>query len=115
LVVIHSEKLSFLRSTELKARDQVDAESEDGGHYKGIGAAGYNVGDLDVELFVVVVEPTTSDDSSVDTVEADNVVGAEKGVENEANDTSDTVLSEHIHTVVNADPELNCEELVLEL
>lgn len=99
----------------MQSWNHVDAEGEDGGHNEGIGAAGYDVGDLNVELLVVVVEPATSDNSGVDTVEADDVVGAEKGVENETNNTSNTVLSEHIHAIVDADPELDCEKLVLQV
>jgi hypothetical protein len=107
LVVIHTQELSLLRGAQVKTRDLVDDESNDGGHDEGVGSAGDDVRNLDVQLLPVVVEPATGDDAGADTVKANDVIGSEEGVEDETDDTSDTVLSEHIHAVVNADPELD--------
>lgn len=111
LVIIHTQKLSLLRSTELETWDGVDAVGEDGGDDECVCGAGDDVGNLDVELLPVVVEPPTVDDTGVDTIETDYVVGGEEGVEDETDHTSDTVLSEDIEGIVNANPELDCENI----
>ena len=81
----------------------VDDGGEDGGHGESIANGGYNVGDLDVELAVVVGHPATRDKTGVDTVKTNDVVGCEKTVEYKADHASDTVLGKHIKRVV--DPE----------
>lgn len=53
-----------------------------------------------------MVDPTTFE-ICVDAVETDDVVGGEEGVEDKADHAGDAVLGEHIHTVVDADPELD--------
>jgi len=108
LVIIHTEQLSFFRSPEVQPRDEVDGVSEKGGDNESIGSAGHDVSNLDVKLLVVVVEPSTSD-SVVDTIETNDVVCAEKCIEDESDHASDAVLSEHVHTVINSDPELDCK------
>ncbi len=57
-------------------------------------------------MLPVMVEPATRD-TVIDAIESNNVIGAEESVEEETDHTSDTVLSEHIHTIVDANPELN--------
>lgn len=91
--------------------DHVDTVGEDGRHDEGVAGRGADVGHLDVELFVVVVEPAAGDEAGVDAVETDDPVCGEEGVEDEADHASDAVLSEHVHTVVDADQELDYELL----
>ncbi len=105
LVIIHTEKLSLLRGTELQAGNHVDGLGDDGRHNKGVGAAGHNVSDLDVEKLVVLVEEAAGD-ASVDTIQADDVIGSEEGVEDQTDNAADSVFSEHIEGVVNANEEL---------
>lgn len=107
LIVIHPKQLGFLGSAEVKTRDEVDGVGEDGGHDEGVGSAGDNVGDLDVELLVIVIDPATGNDAGVDPVETDDVGCAEQGVGEEAEHPGHTVLSEDIHRVVNSYPVLD--------
>jgi hypothetical protein len=107
LVVVHAEELGLFAGAEVQTGDIVDEVGEQEGDHEGIRDAGDNVGDLDVQLLVVVVEPAAGDDAGVDAVEANDVVGGEEGVEDEPDDAGDAVLGEHIHAVVNADPELD--------
>jgi hypothetical protein len=114
LVVIHTKEFGLLGCSEVKTRDHVDNVGENGRHDKGVGGAGDDVSNLNVELLVVVVDPAASH-TSVDTVESDDVVGSEESVEDESNHTGDTVLSEDIHRIVDADPEFHCFMSVLPL
>ncbi len=54
-----------------------------------------------------MVQPAAVDGTGADAVETDDVVCCEESVEDEADHAGDTVLSEHVHTVVDADPELD--------
>ena len=108
LVVVHAEELGLLGRAELEAGDLVDDEGDERRHDEGVRAACEGVGHLDVELLVVVVEPAACDEAGVDAVEADDVVGGEEGVEQEADDAGDGVLCQHVHAVVDLDPELDC-------
>lgn len=92
----------------MQTRDEVDAISEDSGHDKGVAGCGDDVGDLDVELLPVVFDPAGGAVVDVDAVEADDVGGAEEGVEDEADHAGDAVLGEDVHAVVDADPVLDC-------
>lgn len=109
LVVVHTKQLGLLGGPQLQAWDHVDAVGDEGGHDEGVAAAGDDVGDLDVELFVVVDEPTANPRANVDAVEAHDGVRAEKGVEDESDDTGDTMLGEDIHRVVDPDPVFHCD------
>ena len=106
LVVVHTEQLSLGRRTQVEAGDHVDGLSDEGGDNKGVGAAGNSEGDLNVQLLPVVVDPASLE-LHVDTVETNDVIGTEEGVENETDDTTDSMLSEHIESVVNLDHELD--------
>ena len=64
----------------MQAGDQVDEVSEDEGDGEGPAGGGEDVGELDVELAVVVVDPAAGYDAGVNAVEADYVGGAEEGV-----------------------------------
>ncbi len=107
LVVIHTEKLSLFGSAQVQAGDLVDDEGEDGGHDEGVACACYDVGDLDVQLLPVVVEPAAGDDTGADTVKANDVVGCKEAVKDETDHSGKAVFGEHVHTVVDADPELD--------
>lgn len=107
LIVVHAEKLCFLGCAEVEAGDEVDGVGDDGGHDEGVAGGCDNVGDLDVELFVVVIDPAAGDYASVDTVKPDNVTSTEESVGEESEHTSDTVLSKNVHGVVDSEPVLN--------
>lgn len=107
LVVVHAEKLSLLRSTQLQTGDNVDNLGDDGGHDKGVGGGGDNGSNLPADDLVVAVEEA-AEGARVDAVEADNLLAGEEGVEEEADHAADAVLGEDIEGVVNADEELDC-------
>lgn len=105
LVVVHAKELSLFRGAEVETRDHVNGLGDDDRHDEHVGAARDNVGNLDIEQAEVPVEETTGD-TSVDAIQADNVVGSKEGVEKQTNNATDTVLSEHVEGVINADKEL---------
>jgi hypothetical protein len=108
LVIVHTEKLGLLGSTELETGDLVDDEGEDGADGEGVNGNGDNVRDLLVDRGGGTGNGT-SRDTVVNTVEANDVVGTENAVEEKSDHSSDTVLSEHIEGIVNLDPELDCK------
>lgn len=108
LVVIHTEELGLFRCAEVKSRNHVDAVREEGAHNEGVDGGGYDVGNLLVHLLPLVLDPASNKDSVVHTVKANDVVGSEDAVEDKADDSSDAVLSEHVHSIINLDPELDC-------
>ena len=112
LVIVHTEQLGFLGGTQVQTRDGVDGESDQGGHDERVRGSSDNVGDLDVELLVVVNDPSSDSRASVDTVQANNRIVTEQSIEDQTDNTSDTVLSQHIHRVVNADPELDLGRVI---
>lgn len=112
LVIVHTKQLSFLRGTQVQTRDGVDGESNQGGHDERVRGSSHDVGDLDVELLVVVNDPSSDSRASVDTIQADNRIVAEQSVEDQTDNTSDAVLSQHIHRIVNADPELDLGRVI---
>src|SRR4051812_49260206 len=107
LVVVHAQQLGLLAGAQVQAGHHVDGLGDEGRHDKRVGGAGDQVGNLDVQLLPVLVEPATRDDAGADAVEADDVVGGEEGVEDQADHAADAVLSKHVERVVNADQELN--------
>jgi len=110
LIIIHTQELSLLRSTEMHTGDLVDNERENGADDEGVCGASDDVGDLLVDGRRGTGDGT-SGKTVVDAVEADDVVRAEDTVEEETDHSSDTVLSEDIEGIINADPELDCELL----
>ena len=114
LVIVHTQKLSLLGSTEVHTGDLVDDERKDSTDGEGVCGAGGDVGDLLVDSRRSTGDGT-SGEAVVDAVEADDVVRAEDTVKEETDHSSDTVLSEHIEGIVNADPELDCELLAADL
>lgn len=107
LVVVHTEQFCFLGGTEVETRDVVDGERNEGRHDEGVARTRDDVGNLDVKLLVVSIGPATSDNARVNAVETDDVGCAKESVGKEAKNTSDTVLSQDIHRVVDSDPVFN--------
>jgi hypothetical protein len=107
LVIVHTEKLGLLGSTELETGDLVDNEGEDGADGERVGGNGDNVRNLLVDRRGSTGNGT-SRDSVVDTVKSNNVIGSEDAVEEESDHSSDAVLSEHIERIVDLNPELDC-------
>lgn len=110
LVVVHTQKLSLLRGTQVHAGNLVDDERKESADGERVCGAGGNVGDLLVDSRRGTGDGTGGK-TVVDAIEADDVVRAEDTVEEETDHSSDTVLSEHVEGIVNADPELDCELL----
>ena len=92
----------------MKAGNFVNGESDCSTHDKGVSGSRTDVGKLDIELLPVVLDPSTCDETGVDTVEANNVGGGEDTVEDEANHSSDAVFSENIKGIIDLDPEFDC-------
>lgn len=108
LVIVHTKEFGLLRSTKLKTRDEVNDLGNDGGHNEGVRRSTNNGSDLPANDNVVAVHESTCG-TSVDAVESDDRTASEESVENETNDTANTVLSEDIERVINSDEELDCE------
>jgi hypothetical protein len=108
LVIVHTKEFSLLGSTKLKTRDEIDDLGNDGRHDEGVCRGTNNGSDLPADNDVVTIHETTHD-TSVDSVEADDGTAGEESVENETDNTADTVLSEDIERVVNSDEELDCK------
>ena len=64
----------------MQAGDEVDEEGEEEGDGECPAGGGEDVGELDVEAAVVVVDPAAGDDAGAYAVETDYVGGAEEGV-----------------------------------
>jgi len=92
----------------MQAGDLVDDEGDEGGYAERPGKAGNNIGELNVELLPVVLDPADRWESGVDTVKRVDVGRAEYGVRKESENTSHAVLGEDIHRVVNTDPVFYC-------
>ena len=91
----------------MQAGDEVDEVGEEEGNGEGPAGGGEDVGELDVELAVVVVKPAAYYDACVYAVESDYVGCAEEGVGHKAEHARDSVFSEDVHGVVNAEPVFN--------
>ena len=64
----------------MEAGDEVYQEGEEEGNEEGPAGGGEDVGELDVEAAVVVVEPAADYDAGVYAVETDYIGSAEEGV-----------------------------------
>ena len=80
----------------MQARDDVDHKGDDVRHDKGPAGGGENVCDLDVELLVPVVDPTTLDSAGVHAVQADDVGGGEEAVGQQAEHARNAMLGKHV-------------------
>jgi len=107
LVVVHTEEFGLFGCAEVESWDLVDSVGEDCRYDKCPSTSSDDVSELNVELLPVVLDPTSVVKTSVDTVETDDVGSTKDGVEEKTDDTGHAVLSEHIHSVVNADPVLD--------
>ena len=103
LVVVHAEEFGFFGGAQVEAWDAVDGVCEEEGDRKGPAGGGEDVGGLDVELLVFVVDPAACDVACAYAVEADDVGCTEEGVGEEAENAGDAVLGEDVHGVVDAD------------
>ena len=92
----------------MQARDEVDGEREQGGDGEGVTGGSDDVGELDVQLAPVAVREAARDEAGVDAVEADDVVGAEERVGQEADHAADSVLGEDVERVVDAEVVFDC-------
>lgn len=97
--LIDTDDLALGRGPELKARDHIDTLGDQSSDDECIRAGGGDIGDLLVECFPVLVDPTSLN-ADVDTVHGNDIGRTEEGVHNKANDTTDRVLSEQIESVV---------------
>ena len=68
----------------MQARDEVDGVGDDQAHYERVAGCSDDVGELHVELAVVVVDPAAGYYACVNAVQADDVRCAEEGVGHEA-------------------------------
>ena len=91
----------------MKAGDHVDELGDDSGHDKGVGAAGDDEGDLNVQLLPGVVQPATHGGARVDAIQSDDIACSEEGVEKESDNAADSVLGEDIQGIIDADEELD--------
>ena len=91
----------------MQAGNVVDDSGEESGYNECVTGAGDDIRNLDVKLLPVVVQPTAVYDTCVNTVKTDDPACAKEGVEDQADHSCDTVLGEHVHTIVNSDPELD--------
>ena len=108
LVVVHSEELGFLGGAEVEAGDEVDGVCDERADDERVGGAGDDEGDLLVDGSKVASDEATNGGRDFsDALKADNVVGAEECVEEKTDHSSDAVLGEHIHGVVDLDPVLD--------
>lgn len=78
LIIVHADQFGFIRGAQVQAGNQVDGPREKEGDDKGPARGGEDVGDLDVELFISVVDPAAGNDAGVDAVESDDVGCAEE-------------------------------------
>lgn len=108
LIIVHTEKLGLLGGTKLQAGNQVNDLGNGGRHGKSIGGRGKDDSDLPADNCVVAVKETTFG-TRVDTIKADDLLGGEESVEDEANHATDTVFGEDIERVVNMNEEFDCE------
>ena len=95
----------------MESGELVDGEADDGGDDESVCGDSENVGKLDVELLPALVDPAARH-AVVHAIEADDVVGAEQAVEEEANHAGDAVLGEYVHCVVDVDEVLDLSGVI---
>lgn len=103
LVVVHAVEFGVLGGAQVEPWDAVYGGCEQEGDCEGPAGGGEDVGGLDVELLVFVVDPAACDVARADAVEADDVGCAEEGVGEEPEYAGDAVLGEDVHGVVDAE------------
>jgi hypothetical protein len=100
LIVVHAKNLAFFCSTQTEERNNIDDLGEDSGHNEDVCGASADVGELDIELLVVVLDPTTWN-GGVNTVKGDERCIRKEAVGEKSEDATDSVLSEQIESVIN--------------
>lgn len=106
LVIVHAKKLGFFGGAEVKTRDKVDALGDESRHDERISHGGANIGNLNVQLLIVVVDKAAGN-FLVDTIQADDVISSKETVEDQTDNASESVFSEYIESVVDANNELD--------
>ena len=113
---VDTHDLGFLACAERETGDQVHEEKNDAGHAEGVTETSDAIAQLVRELDVVLVEPSAGNDS--DTVKCRNVICCEKTAKQLARETkriirekiadhsANTVDSEDIEGIIDADEEL---------
>lgn len=114
LIVVHSQKLRLVGCAEMKTGDEVDNVGQQRRDDERISNASNDVGELNVELFVVVDDPTTSSRTGdgiaytgIDAIKTEDCIVTEEGVGHQSKNTGETVFSEDIHRVIDSDPVLH--------
>jgi len=110
IVVVDTLGLSFFWDTEREAGDLVDGKKEDTGDNKGVGEDSAAARELVSELDPVVVDPATWKYGK--TVEGGNVVSGKETSHDVSAETTNTVESKDIETVVNLEIVLEVEGVV---
>src|SRR5699024_7366365 len=103
---VHAKKFCLFGGAQLQAWDDVDDLGDDGGHDEGVRRGGDNGSDLPAEGDVASVKETARQ-ASVDTIEPDDFAGSEEAVKDETDHAADTVFSEDVEAVVDANEELD--------
>lgn len=111
VLLVHTDDLSLVGAAQAQAGNDVHDLADDRGDDEDVGTARADVGELDVELLEVALHEA-SGDGGVDFVQGDDVVGGEDAVEEETDDTCDTVLTEQVESVVDADPVLDLGSII---
>lgn len=96
----------------VESGNEADEFGDSGRDNKDIGRRCEDKGDLDVELLPVAVHEST-ENFGVDLVKRDDPLGSKETVENEANDSGQTVLCEQIEGVIDVDQVLDCPALLV--
>jgi hypothetical protein len=104
LSIVDTQDLSFLSSTERETWNQVHDEQDDAGTEEGVCTTRDGVRKLVTKLDPVVVEPASRDVG--ETIQMGYVVGGEEGSEDVANETSNSVLSKDIKSIINTENKL---------
>ena len=109
--LIDTKNFTFRRGTEFESRDKVDTLGDKGSHHKGIGAGCSNIGNLFVKSLPVLVNESAVD-ANVNIIEGDNIGRGEESVHDKTDDTANSVLSEEIEGVIDADKVLDYEAMI---
>jgi len=104
LSFIDAVDLSIFSGAKRKAGNQVHKKQDDAGHAEGITETSDTIAELVSELDIVVVEPTSWDDS--DAVKRSNIICSKETGQEISYHTTNTVDCKDIERIVNADEEL---------
>jgi len=96
--VVDTEDFSLLSGTETETGDDVHYPENDGGNNEGVAEAGGRISELICKLNVVLVQPTTWDDS--DSIESSHTGLCEDTCEEVAKNTANTVGGEDVKGII---------------